>query len=219
MQQVINEMGAEEITIAYGQTESSPVFTQTRTDDPIEKRVSTVGKPLPDMEVKVVNPETGEEVGPGVKGEICTRGFHIMEGYYKMPEATAKAIDEDGWLHTEDLVIMDEDGYFEIIGRLTDMIIRGGENVYPKEVEEFIRQHSEIKDVQVIGIPDEKYGEEVMAYVQLKERAEVNPEDLFEHFKERISWHKLPKKIKIVDEFPLTASGKVQKYRLREMAI
>ncbi|SJZ32357.1 AMP-binding protein [Selenihalanaerobacter shriftii] len=219
MKQVIYEMGADDITIAYGQTESSPVITQTRVNDPIEKRVTTVGKPLPNVEVKIVDPETGHEVGPGVEGELCTRGFHVMKGYYKMPEATKETIDEDGWLHTGDLAIMDRDGYFEIIGRLTDMIIRGGENVYPREVEEFMRQYSKVKDVQVVGIPDEKYGEEVMAYVQLKDGEEITSQELFDYFKDQISWHKLPKQIKIVDEYPLTASGKVQKYKLREKAI
>ena len=219
MRQVIDKMGADEITIAYGQTESSPVITQTRVDDSIERKVSTVGKALPNVEVKIVDPETGEEVGPGIQGELCTRGFHVMKGYYKMPEATEEAIDEDGWLHTGDLAVMDRDGYFKITGRLKDMIIRGGENVYPREVEEFMYEHPEIKDVQVVGIPDEKYGEEVMAYIQLKEGAEVTSEEIFDYFKDKLSWYKIPKKIEIVDEYPMTASGKVQKYKLREMAM
>ncbi|SDC17499.1 MULTISPECIES: AMP-binding protein [unclassified Candidatus Frackibacter] len=219
MRQVIDKMGADEITIAYGQTESSPVITQTRVDDSIERKVSTVGKALPNVEVKIVDPETGEEVGPGIQGELCTRGFHVMKGYYKMPEATEEAIDEDGWLHTGDLAVMDRDGYFKITGRLKDMIIRGGENVYPREVEEFMYEHPEIKDVQVVGIPDEKYGEEVMAYIQLKEGTEATSEEIFDYFKDKLSWYKIPKKIEIVDEYPMTASGKVQKYKLREMAM
>lgn len=219
MKQVINDMGAEEITIAYGQTESSPVITQTRTDDSLERRVSTVGRALSDVEVKIVDPETGEKVENGVWGELCTRGFHVMKGYYKMPEETAEVIDDDGWLHTGDLAVMDEDGYCKITGRLKDMIIRGGENVYPTEVEEYLYQHPGIKDIAVVGIPDKKYGEEVMAYIQLKEGKEIIAEEIFEYFRGKISWHKLPKKIEIVDEFPLTASGKVQKYKLREKAI
>ncbi len=219
MKQVINNMGAEEITIAYGQTEASPVITQTRTNDSLERRVSTVGKALPDVEVKIVDPETGKEVENGVKGELCTRGFHVMKGYYKMCEATEEVIDEDDWLHTGDLAVMDEDGYCKITGRLKDMIIRGGENIYPREVEKYFYHHPAIKDIEVVGIPDKKYGEEVMAYIQLKEGKDITAEKIFEFFRNRISWHKLPKKIEIVNKFPLTASGKVQKYKLRERAI
>lgn len=219
MKQVINKMGAEEITIAYGQTEASPVITQTRTDDSLERRVSTVGRALPNVEVKIVNPDTGKEVPPGVQGELCTRGFHVMEGYYKMPEETEETIDDDGWLHTGDLAIMDKDGYCKITGRLKNMIIRGGENVYPREVEEHFYDHPKIKDVEVVGIPDEKYGEEVMAYIQLKDGEEAASEEIFDYFKDRISWHKLPKKIEVVNNYPMTASGKVQKYKLRERAI
>jgi len=219
MKQVINDMGAEEITIAYGLTEASPVITQTRTADPLEKRVNTVGKALPNVEVKIVDPDTGKEVEYGAQGELCTRGFHVMKGYYKMPEATAEAIDDEGWLHTGDLAVMEEDGYCKITGRLKDMIIRGGENIYPREIEEYFYQHPQIKDIQVIGIPDEKYGEEVMAFIQLKKGEEVTPEEIFDYFKDQISWHKLPKRIEIVEEFPLTASGKVQKYKLRKLAI
>jgi len=228
MKQVINKMGADEITIAYGQTEASPVITQTRTDDSLEKRVSSVGKSLPDVEVKIVEPQSGYEVEPGVKGELCTRGFHVMKGYYKMAEETEKAIDENGWLHTGDLALMDEDEYCRITGRLKDMIIRGGENIYPREVEEYFYQHPWIKDIAVIGIPDEKYGEEVMAYIQIKkeikekfkeESVDNISKKIIAYFREKISWHKQPKKVEIVDKFPLTASGKVQKYKLREMAI
>ena len=219
MKKVINDMGATEITIAYGLTEASPVITQTRTDDPLEKRVNTAGKALPGVELKIVDPESGEELNYGEQGELCTRGFHVMKGYYKMSEETREVIESDGWLHTGDLAIMEKDGYVRITGRLNDMIIRGGENIYPREVEEFFYKHPAIKDIQVVGIPDEKYGEEVMAYIQLKNGCDLRPGEIFDYFKDRISWHKLPKKIEIVDEFPLTASGKVQKYKLREKAI
>ncbi|TVP82011.1 MAG: AMP-binding protein, partial [Alkalicoccus sp.] len=169
MKDVVNKMGAEEITIAYGQTESSPVITQTRTDDPLEVRVSTVGRTLPNVEAKVVRPGTSEEAAPGEQGELITRGYHVMKGYYNNPEETERVIDEDGWLYTGDLAVKDESGYFSITGRLKDMIIRGGENIYPREIEEFLYQHPKILDVQVVGVPDEKYGEEIVAWIRLKE--------------------------------------------------
>jgi len=219
MKQVVYEMGVREITIAYGQTESSPVVTQTRTDDPIEIRVSTVGKPLPNMEVKIVDVETGKDVKPEVQGEIVTRGYQVMKGYYKMPEATAQAIDQDGWLHTGDLGIMDENGYFKITGRLKDMIIRGGENIYPREIEEFLYTHPAVKDVQVVGVPDRKYGEEIMAFIILKEGAKVTEQEIIQFVKEGLARHKSPRYVKFVQQYPMTASGKIQKYKLREMAI
>jgi fatty-acyl-CoA synthase len=219
MKQVIAEMNMTEITIAYGQTESSPVVTQTRTDDPIEKRVSTIGKMLPNMEVKIINPETGEDAPPNTQGEIVARGFMVMKGYYKMPEATRLAIDENGWLHTGDLGTVDEEGYFNITGRLKDMIIRGGENIYPREIEEFLYTHPAVKDVQVVGVPDKVYGEEVMAFVIKKEGAEISAEELIQYTKERLSRHKAPRYVQFVGEFPMTASGKIQKYKLREMGI
>src|ERR671915_1142204 len=219
MKQVVNDMGADEITIAYGQTESSPVITQTRTGDPIERRVSTVGRKLPDVEVKIVDPETGEEVGPGEQGELCTRGYHVMKGYYKMPEETEETIDEDGWLHTEDLATMDEDGYVKITGRTKDMIIRGGGKIYPREKEEFLYTHPEISDVQVYGVPDEKYGEQVAAAIIRKPDASITDEDVKEFCRENIARFKVPEYVDFVDEYPMTASGKIQKYKLREAAV
>jgi fatty-acyl-CoA synthase len=219
MRQVVDDMGAEEITIAYGQTESSPVITQTRTDDSIDRRVSTVGRALPDVEVKIVDPESGEEVGPGEQGEICTRGYHVMKGYYKMPEETEETIDEDGWLHTEDLAVMDEEGYVEIMGRVDDMIIRGGENIHPFEVEQCLYTHPEISAVQIYGVPDEKYGEKVAAAVILKEDASITEEDVKEYCREHIARYKVPEYVDFVEEFPMTASGKIQKFKLREAAV
>ncbi|MGD6802896.1 AMP-binding protein [Rossellomorea vietnamensis] len=218
MKGVIERMGADQITIAYGQTEASPVITQTRTDDPIELRVETVGRALPNVEVKIVNPGTDEEVPSGTQGELCTRGYHVMKGYYKNKEATSSAIDSDGWLHTGDLAVMDENGYCRITGRLKDMIIRGGENIYPREIEEFLYTHSKVMDVQVVGIPDEVYGEEVMAWVILKEGVTATAEELREYCAGRISRHKVPRYIEFTDEYPMTASGKIQKFRLREEA-
>ena len=219
MKQVVNDMGAEEITIAYGQTESSPVITQTRTDDPIERRVSTVGRALPDVEVKIVDPDTGEEVGPGEQGELCTRGYHVMKGYYKMPEETGETIDEEGWLHTGDLATMDEDGYVQITGRADDTIIRGGENIYPREIEEFLYTHPEISDVQVFGVPDEKYGEEIAAAIIKKEDSSLTEEDVKEYCRENIARYKVPKYVDFVEEYPMTASGKIQKFKLREATV
>ena len=219
MSAVIHKMGASEITIAYGQTESSPVMTQTRTDDPIELRVSTVGRPHPHVEVKIVDPETGKDLPPGVPGEIVTRGYHIMKGYYKMKEATAEVIDEEGWLHTGDIGEMTEDGYFKVTGRLKDMIIRGGENIYPREIEEFLYTHPAVKDVQVVGVPSRIYGEEVLACIILKEGASATEEEIIEYTKKGLSRFKAPKYVKFVDRYPLTASGKVQKYKIREQMI
>lgn len=219
MKKVIGEMNCKDITIAYGLTEASPVFTQTSTDDPIERRVSTVGTSMEHIDVKIVDPETGETVGPNEQGEICCRGYNVMEGYYKMPEMTEKAIDKDGWLHSGDLATVDEDGYYSITGRIKDMIIRGGENIYPREIEEFLYTIEGIKDAQVIGIPDKKYGEIVGAFVVLNEGSKLTPEDIRDFSITKIARYKVPKHIFIVDEYPLTASGKVQKFKLREMAV
>lgn len=219
MNDVMGKMGAKEITIAYGQTESSPVITQTKTDDPVERKSSTVGKVHPNVEVKIVAPGTEEEQVPGIPGELCTRGYHVMKGYYNNKEATNAAIDSDGWLHTGDLAVMDEDGYMEITGRMNDMIIRGGENIYPREIEEFLYQYPDILDVQVVGIPDEKYGEVIMAWVILKEQSTSTEKDVKAFCERNISKHKIPKHIAFVDEFPMTASGKIQKYKLKENAI
>ncbi|NSW91855.1 MAG: AMP-binding protein [Firmicutes bacterium] len=219
MQQVVDLMGAREITIAYGQTEASPVCTQTRVDDSIELRVSTVGRVLPFIEAKIIDPETKKEVPPGTPGEFVARGYNVMKGYYKMPEATAQVIDSEGWLHTGDLAVMDENGYFKITGRIKDMIIRGGENIYPKEIEEFLYTHPAVKDVQVIGVPDKKYGEVVMACIILKEGQTVTEDEIKQYVREHMARHKTPKYVKFMDSFPLTASGKVRKYKLREWAI
>ncbi|WP_186672339.1 AMP-binding protein [Sporosarcina sp. BP05] len=219
MKRVIEDMGASEITICYGQTEASPVITQTKTDDPIGKRVSTVGKPHPNVEVKIIDPVTGEELPVGVPGELCTRGYNIMKGYYNNAEATREAIDEDGWLHTGDIAVMDADGYIDITGRIKDMVIRGGENIYPKEVEEFLYTHPEIADVQVVGVPDAKYGEELMAWIIPKKDVHLDEESVREFCKGSISHHKIPKYIEFLEEYPMTASGKIQKFKLREMSV
>lgn len=219
MKRVIEDMGASEITICYGQTEASPVITQTKTDDPIEKRVSTVGKPHPNVEVKIIDPVTGKELSVGVPGELCTRGYNIMKGYYNNAEATREAIDAEGWLHTGDIAVMDADGYIDITGRIKDMVIRGGENIYPKEVEEFLYTHPEIADVQVVGVPDEKYGEELMAWIIPKKDLHLDEESVREFCRGSISHHKIPKYIEFLEEYPMTASGKIQKFKLREMSV
>ncbi|KXS40584.1 MAG: fatty-acyl-CoA synthase [Methanolobus sp. T82-4] len=219
MKRVINDMHCKDITIAYGLTEASPVFTQTSTDDSIERRVSTVGTSMPDIEVKIIDPETGETVGPDVPGEICCRGYNVMKGYYKMPDMTERAIDEDGWLHSGDIATVDEDGYYKITGRIKDMIIRGGENIYPREIEEFLFTMPGIKDVQVVGIPDDKYGEIVGAFVITSDSADITEADVRDYSIARIARYKVPKHVFFVEEYPLTASGKVQKFKLRDMAV
>lgn len=218
MRDVMTKMHCPEITIAYGLTEASPVFTQTSTDDSPELRATTVGQQLPHCEVKVVDPETGEEVPTGEVGELCVRGYNVMKGYYKMPEATAEAIDEDGFLHSGDLGTVDENGYYRITGRIKDMIIRGGENIYPREIEEFLHTLDEISDVQVVGAPDEKYGELPAAFIILKEGAELSEMDVKEFCWEKMARYKAPKYVWFVDKFPLTGSGKIQKYKLRKLA-
>jgi fatty-acyl-CoA synthase len=218
MKEVMEKMHMRDITIPYGLTESSPVMTQTRSDDPVELRVETVGRALPETTVAILNPDTGEECPPNTVGEICCRGYNHMKGYYKMPEATAKCIDKDGWLHSGDLGTMDENGYVRITGRLKDMIIRGGENIYPREIEEFLYTMPEIRDVQVVGVPDEKYGEVVGAYVIPEKNVTLTPEAVRAFCLDKIARYKTPKHVFIVDEFPLTASGKIQKYKLRDHA-
>lgn len=218
MRQVIARMHMPEITIAYGQTEAAPVITQTTPDDTFERRVATVGKALPAIEVKIVDPATNEEVPRGIVGELCCRGFNVMKGYYKMPEATAQAIDRDGWLHTGDLATMDRDGYCRITGRIKDMIIRGGENIYPREIEEYLYRHPKVADAQVVGVPSQVYGEEVMAFIRLKPGETATEVEIQEFLRSRISRHKVPRYVRFVTEYPTTASGKIQKYKLREMA-
>ena len=219
MKAVNEKMGATEITIAYGQTESSPVITQTSTNEPHEQRVETVGKALPEVEVKIVKPGTMEEVPRGVQGELCTRGYHVMDGYYKNPDATREAIDAEGWLHTGDLAVMDANGYCRVTGRLKDMIIRGGENIYPREIEEFLYRHPKVLDVQVVGIPDSVYGEEVMAWIILKDGESAIVDEIKEYCKGKISKHKIPRYIEFTESYPMTASGKIQKFKLREQAM
>jgi fatty-acyl-CoA synthase len=219
MKKVVDVMGADGITIAYGQTESSPVITQTRTDDPLELRVSSVGRKLPEVEVRIVSVETGEDCEPGEQGELWTRGYHVMRGYYKMEDKTREVINGEGWLHTGDLAVMDEEGYVRITGRAKDMIIRGGENVYPREIEEFLYTHPEISDVQVYGVPDEKYGEQVAAAVKLRPDSDLTAEDIKDYCCQSIAYYKVPEYVDFVEEYPMTASGKIQKYKLREAAV
>ena len=218
MKRVVNDMNMTQITSVYGLTEGSPGFTQTSVDDPLEKRVETVGKPLPECEVKIVDPETGKTQGPHQTGEICCKGYNVMKGYYKMPDKTREVIDEDGWLHSGDLASVDEEGYYSIVGRIKDMIIRGGENIYPREIEEFLYTMPGVLDVQVVGISDEKYGEIVGACIILEEDAQLTEEDVRDYARTKIARFKVPKHVFFVDEFPLTASGKIQKFILREQA-
>ncbi|ATB36933.1 acetoacetyl-CoA synthetase [Cystobacter fuscus] len=219
MKQVQSRMNMREVTICYGMTETSPVSTQSAVDDPLDKRVTTVGRVHPHVEVKVVDPATGGVVPRGSPGELCTRGYSVMLGYWNNPEATRQAIDEAGWMHTGDLATLDEEGYVKIVGRIKDLIIRGGENVYPREVEEFLHTHPVISEAQVIGVPSEKYGEEVMAWVKLKPGATVTHEELTRYCTGRISTFKIPRYWKLVEEFPMTVTGKVQKFRMREVSV
>jgi fatty-acyl-CoA synthase len=216
MRQVIDQMHMTDVTICYGLTESSPVMTQTRYDDSIEAKVETVGRALPGIEVTIRDPETGEECPNGVHGEFCCRGYNSMKGYYKMPEATAQCIDEKGWLHSGDRGVKDDNGFFKVTGRIKDMIIRGGENISPKEVEDYLYTMPGIKDVQVVGIASKKYGEEVGAFIILQPDTVVKEEDVLDFCRGQISRFKIPKYVFFVDSFPLTSSGKIQKYLLRE---
>ena len=217
MRQVIDLMHMGEVTIVFGLTESSPGMTQTRYDDSIEVKVETVGRALPGVEVTIRDPSSGEECPNGVHGEFCCRGYNTMKGYYKLPEATAQCIDEKGWLHSGDLGVKDDDGCFKVTGRIKDMIIRGGENVYPKEIEDFVYTMPGVKDVQVVGIASKKYGEEVGAFVILHSGITMNEEDIRDFCRGKISRYKIPRYVFFVDSFPLTASGKIQKYLLREL--
>ena len=219
MKRVINEMNCKEITIVYGLTESSPGITQTTTDDPIELRVATVGTVFPHVEAAVLDPETYEPLPPNTIGEICCRGYNVMKGYYKMSEETKQAIDKNGWLHSGDLGTCDENGYYRITGRIKDMIIRGGENIYPREIEEFLYTIDGVKDAQVVGIPDTKYGEIVGAFIMLNDGAQLTEEAIQDDARPQIARYKVPKHIFFVKEYPLTASGKVQKFKLRELAV
>jgi fatty-acyl-CoA synthase len=219
MKRVQSELNMGEVAICYGMTETSPVSTQTRVDTPLEKRVSTVGTVHPHVEVKIVDPLTGLTAARGETGELCTRGYSVMLGYWENEEATRESIDVAGWMHTGDLAVMDEEGYVRIVGRTKDMIIRGGENVYPREVEEFLYTHPAIADVQVIGVPDERYGEEVCAWIVLRPGEQLDEEAVKEFCRGRIARQKLPRYVRFVESFPLTVTGKVQKYRMREVEI
>jgi fatty-acyl-CoA synthase len=219
MRRVIDEMGMGQVTIAYGMTETSPVSTQTSTDDSVEHRVTTVGRVGPHVESKIVDPETGELVERGLGGEYCTRGYHVMLGYWNEAEKTADAIDADGWMHSGDLATMDDDGYVNIVGRIKDMIIRGGENIYPREIEEFLYTHPAIADAQIIGVPDEKYGEELMAWVQLVPGAELTEDELKDFCRDKIAHFKVPRYVRFVSEFPMTVTGKVRKVEMRDKSI
>ncbi len=219
MNQVVERMNMDQVTIAYGMTETSPVSCQTATDDPLDKRVGTVGRVHPHVEVKIVDPETGVSVPRGEPGEFCTRGYSVMAGYWNDPEKTAEAIDADGWMHTGDLATMDNEGYVNIVGRIKDMVIRGGENVYPREIEEFLHSHPGIRDVQVHGVPDAKYGEELVAWIQTEPGVEVTADDVREFCKDKIAHFKIPRYVATIDEFPMTVTGKIQKFKLAELAM
>jgi len=220
MKQVIERMSMTEVSICYGMTETSPVSTQTRVDDSLDRRVSTVGRVGPHLEVKVIDAETGRTVPRGTPGELCTRGYSVMLGYWNEPDKTAEAVDAAHWMHTGDLAVMDNDGYLAITGRIKDMVIRGGENIYPREVEEFLYTHPDILDAQVIGVPDDKFGEELMVWVRLRDGAEpLTPEALREFCEGRLAHYKIPRYVHIVDEFPMTVTGKVRKVEMREHAV
>lgn len=219
MNEVMQKMNMSELIIVYGLTESSPGMTATRTYDSPQIRSTTVGKAYPAVEVKVADPETGRELNPGEQGELCCRGYNVMKGYYKNEEATRKAIDSEGWLHSGDLGVMDENGYFKVTGRIKDMIIRGGENIYPREVENFLYTMPQIQAVEVAGVPSAKYGEQVGAFIKTRPGAELTEEDVMDFCRGKIARYKIPKYVFFVDDFPMTASGKIQKYKLRELSL
>ena len=220
MRQVVDRMGMTEVTIGYGMTETSPISTQTRADDSLERRVSTVGRVHPHVEIKIVDPETGLTVPRGEAGELCTRGYSVMLGYWDQPEKTAEVIDAARWMHTGDLAVMDADGYVNITGRIKDMLIRGGENVYPREIEEFLHTHPDVLDVQVIGVPDERFGEEVMAWIKLRPgAAELTAPDVRAFATGRLAHYKIPRYVRIVEDYPMTVSGKVRKIDMRAESI
>ena len=219
MKRVQSEMNMREVTIAYGMTETSPVSCQSSTDTPLEKRVSTVGLVQPHLEIKIIDPETGAVVPCGATGEFCTRGYSVMQGYWEDPARTAEAIDAEGWMHTGDLATMDNEGYVNIVGRSKDMVIRGGENVYPREIEEFLYRHPKVQDVQVVGLPDLKYGEELCAWIVVKPGQQMTEDELRAFCKGKIAHYKVPRYIKFVAEFPMTVTGKIQKFKIREAMV
>jgi fatty-acyl-CoA synthase len=219
MKRVVSEMHMDEVTICYGMTETSPVSTQTRADDDMERRVATVGRVHPHVEIKVIDPETGLVLPRGRSGELCTRGYCVMLGYWDEPSKTAEAIDAGRWMHTGDLAVMDEAGYLNIVGRIKDMVIRGGENIYPREIEEFLYSHPDIEDVQVVGVPDARYGEELCAWVKLRPGSSVTEEQVREFCVGKIAHYKVPRYVRVTDGFPMTVTGKVQKFKMRETSI
>jgi fatty-acyl-CoA synthase len=220
MKHCINDMNMAEVSIAYGMTETSPVSCQTRADDDLDRRTATIGRVHPHVEIKVVDPATGETVERGQTGEFCTRGYSVMLGYWEDDEKTHEAIDKDGWMHTGDLAEMREDGYCNIVGRIKDMVIRGGENVYPREIEEFLYAHPDVEDVQVIGVPDEKYGEELCAWIKMRSGAQpLDAAAVREYATGRLAHYKIPRYVHLVDEFPMTITGKVRKVEMRETAL
>ena len=220
MKQVVERMGMSEVAISYGMTETSPVSTQTRVDDSLDRRVSTVGRTMPHLESKIVDPETGRTVPRGTPGELCTRGYSVMLGYWEQPEKTAEVIDRARWMHTGDLGVMDDEGYINITGRIKDMVIRGGENIYPREIEEFLYTHPDIVDAQVIGVPDERYGEELMAWVRMRPGSEpLTVEALREFSTGKLAHYKIPRYVHVVEDFPMTVTGKVRKVEMREQAV
>ena len=219
MKRVVSEMHMTEVTICYGMTETSPVSTQTTAEDDMERRVSTVGRVHPHVEVKVIDPETGRVLPRGTPGELCTRGYSVMLGYWDEPDKTAETIDAARWMHTGDLATMDEDGYLNIVGRIKDMVIRGGENIYPREIEEFLYGHPAIEDVQVVGVPDVKYGEELCAWIRLRPGQDLSSEQVREFCQGKIAHYKVPRYIRFTSEFPMTVTGKVQKFKMRETSV
>ena len=219
MKQCVDQMHMNEVTICYGMTETSPVSTQTLPDDSLHHRTATVGRAHPHVEIRVAHPETGETLPRGETGEFCTRGYSVMREYWNEPEKTGQAIDADGWMHTGDLATMADDGYCNIVGRIKDMVIRGGENVYPREIEEFLHAHPDVEDVQVIGVPDEKYGEELMAWVKLRPGGEATPDELRDFCRGKIAHFKVPRYVKVVEDYPMTVTGKVRKVEMRESSI
>jgi fatty-acyl-CoA synthase len=219
MKRVLSEMHMPEVEICYGMTETSPVSTQTSADDDMERRVSTVGRVHPHVEIKVIDPETGQVLPRGSHGELCTRGYSVMLGYWNEPDKTAEAIDAGRWMHTGDLAVMDDAGYLNIVGRIKDMVIRGGENIYPREIEEFLYTHPDIEDVQVVGVPDLKYGEELCAWVRLRQGSTISAEQVREFCTGKIAHYKIPRYVRVTEAFPMTVTGKIQKYKMRETSI
>jgi fatty-acyl-CoA synthase len=217
MKRCVEEMHMAEVSICYGMTETSPVSTQTRADDDLERRTATIGRVHPHVEIKVVDPSTGETVGRGEPGELCTRGYSVMRGYWQEDDRTREAIDEGGWMHTGDLAEMREDGYCTIVGRIKDMVIRGGENIYPREIEEFLHTHPDVEDVQVVGVPDDRYGEELCAWIKVRAGADPLDADAVRTFATgKLAHFKIPRYVMVVDDFPMTVTGKIRKVEMRE---